>query len=202
MGVTFDRDIAMRHPERVLLTWDHPMVRDTVDTLLAHESGNACVARLSGGTPGLCLEALFVAEPTISSQWRADRFLPPTPIHVLIDVEGETTTVEEEALRDNLSATDAAILEMPQVTALVPQLLDTAREKAEGQTAPIVEAALAAMSRELEPVVQRLTELADLNPSVGMLEVEAAREQLRQLQGGLSTVRVRLDAVRLLVVGP
>ena len=50
--------------------------------------------------------------------------------------------------------------------------------------------------------MQRLTELADLNPSVGMLEVEAAREQLRQLQGGLSTVRVRLDAVRLLVVGP
>ena len=45
-------------------------------------------------------------------------------------------------------------------------------------------------------------ELAELNPAVGMLEVEAAREQLRQLQGGLSTVRVRLDAVRLLVVGP
>ena len=202
MGVTFDRDIAMRHPERVLLTWDHPMVRDTVDTLLAHESGNACVARFSGGTPGLCLEALFVAEPTISSQWRADRFLPPTPIHVLIDVEGETSTLDSEALRDNLAATDTAILAMPQVSALVPQLLDTARKKAEGQTAPIVEAALAAMHRELAPVVQRLAELAELNPSVGMLEVEAAREQLRQLQAGLGKVRVRLDAVRLLVVGP
>ena len=31
MGVTFDRDVALRHPERAFLSWDHPMVRDVLD---------------------------------------------------------------------------------------------------------------------------------------------------------------------------
>ncbi len=202
MGVTFDRETAMHHPERVLLTWDHPMVRDTVDTLLAHESGNACIARITGAVPGLYLEALFVAEPTISSRWRADRFLPPTPIRVLIDVEGELPDVDDKTLRDSLEATDAAILQVPQVGTLLPQLLDLAREKAEAQTAPIIENALAAMRRELEPAVQRLTALEKLNPAVTTQEVDAASEQLQQLNDGLGSVRVRLDALRLLVVGP
>ncbi|MEE3338127.1 MAG: RNA polymerase-associated protein RapA [Candidatus Latescibacterota bacterium] len=200
MGVTFDRQIALRHPERVLLTWDHPMVRDTVDTLLGHEHGNASVARVSGDKPGLCLEALFVAEPTVSRQWRADRFLPPTPIRVVIDVSGHVADFDIEP--GDLEPADPGILQMPQVSELVPRLLDSARERAEEQTEPIVDAASDRMRRELEPAVERLAALAKVNPSVSSQEVQAAHEQLRELSEGLAGVRVRLDALRLLVVGP
>ena len=58
------------------------------------------------------------------------------------------------------------------------------------------------MRRELEPAVERLAALAKINPSVSSQEVQAAHEQLRELSEGLAGVRVRLDALRLLVVGP
>lgn len=202
MGVTFDRDVALRHPERVLLTWDHPMVRDTVDTLLGHENGNAGVARLRGDDPGLYLQALFVAEPTIAAQWRADRFLPPTPIHVVVDMEGDDTGLSAAKVQAAIEAADPEILQMPQVAAMLPQLVDAARELAEAQTPPLVDAAIDSMRRELGPAVERLSELAVVNPAVSDDEVMAAQEQLRELDAGLRGIRLRLDALRLLVVGP
>ncbi len=201
MGVTFDRDIALRHPERVLLTWDHPMVGDTIDNLLGHENGNACVARLSGEDPGIYLQALFVAEPTVSRQWRADRFMPPTPLHVIVDMEGQDIDLSPDQVQAAAEPADPSILEMPQMGALLPQMVDAARELAEKQTPPIVDAALERMRRELEPAVERLVELAEVNPAVDEQEVEAGREQLRELDTGLRGIRLRLDALRLLVVG-
>ena len=52
MAVTFDRAAALEHPDRVLLTWDHPMVRDSIDALVAHEIGNASVASMQGDRTG------------------------------------------------------------------------------------------------------------------------------------------------------
>ncbi|MBT7858703.1 MAG: RNA polymerase-associated protein RapA [Gemmatimonadetes bacterium] len=201
MGVTFDRDIALRHPERVLLTWDHPMVGDTIDNLLGHENGNSCVARLAGDDPGIYLQALFVAEPTVSRQWRADRFMPPTPIHVVVDMGGQDTGLSADVVQAGVEPADPAILEMPQMSALLPQLVDAARELAEKQTPPIIDTALDNMRRELEPAVERLSQLAAVNPAVDEQEVEAGREQLRELDTGLRHIRLRLDALRLLVVG-
>ena len=123
MGVTFDRAIGLTHPERSLLTWDHPMVRDTVDGLLDHETGNASLAVLSGASsPGLLLEALFVAEPTLALQLRADRFLPPAPIRVVLNAEGEEASLEADIVQQ-LQAADPAVLDMPQVQQLLPALL-------------------------------------------------------------------------------
>ena len=53
MGVTFDRDVALRHPERAFLSWDHPMVRDVLDGLIEGAPGNASIARMEGRKPGL-----------------------------------------------------------------------------------------------------------------------------------------------------
>jgi hypothetical protein len=88
---------------------------------LAHETGNASIAKLTGPAPGLLLEALYVAETTLSEHLRADRFLPPTPIHVVIDISGEETDATD--LRQRLDATDSSALELPQVSELLPDLL-------------------------------------------------------------------------------
>ena len=97
MAVTFDRAVALAHPDRALLTWDHPMVRDCVDTLF--EVGNAGVAQCTGPQPGLMLEALYVAEPTVAQGLRADQFFPPTPIRVLVDMDGAEVEIDAGALR-------------------------------------------------------------------------------------------------------
>jgi len=204
MGVTFDRAIGLEHPERALLTWDHPMVRDTVDTLLAHETGNASIATLRGrgDPPGLLLEALYVAEPTLPKELRADRFFPPTPIRVVVDSAACEFSLDAEKAQAFLAATDSALLEHPQVSALLPILQARARELATERGPAIATAARESMRRELEPAVVRLADLATANPSIAPAELEVARAELATLDEGLMRVRVRLDGLRLIVVRP
>ena len=198
MAVTFDRAVALTHPDRALLTWDHPMVRDCVDTLF--EVGNAGVAQCTGPQPGLMLEALYVAEPTVAQGLRADRFFPPTPIRVLVDMDGAEVEIDAGVLRAKLEPTDSAVLEMPQVGELLPGLMERAREIALTRGPAIAQAARAEMRAELEPVVARLTELATVNPAVGAEEIAAAQSELAALDEGLQGVRVRLDGLRLILV--
>ena len=199
MGVTFDRATALAHPERVLLTWDHSMVRDTVDTLLQHERGNAAVAKLTDGAPGLLLEALYVAETTLAEHLRADRFLPPTPIRVVVDMSGEETAAID--LRHRLEAVDSSVLQLPQVGTLLPQLLEKARDIATDRGTEIAAAARQHMRDALEPAVLRLVELAQVNPAVGEEEISVARAELAALTEGLDGVRLRLGGLRLVLVG-
>jgi len=199
MGLTFDRATALAHPERILLTWDHPMVRDTLDTLLANETGNASVAQLKGSTPGLLLEALYVAETTLAEQIRADRFLPPTPIHIVVDMNGEKSAMGD--LRERLEVLDASVLELPQVGALLPDLLEKARYLATERGAEIAASARERMRSTLEPAVSRLVELAQVNSAVSKEEIAAAHAELALLTEGLEGVRLRLDGLRLVWVG-
>ena len=202
MAVTFDRETGLEHPERALLSWDHPMVRDTVDTLLAHETGNASVTSMGSDAPGLLLEALYVAEPTLPRELRADRFFPPTPIHVVLDISGQEAEFDRGATRDGLRRGDPGILEHPQVAERLPELLEQAREIAEVRAPATAVAAVAQMRRELQPMVARLTELAAVNESVSTAELEAARTELATLDAGLAGVRVRLEGLRLIVLTP
>ena len=204
MGVTFDRDLGMEHPERTLLTFDSQMVRDTVDNLLSHETGNACIAKLpSDGQPGVWLEAIFVAEPTVARDLRADRFFPPTPIRVVVDAQGDEVTLDPDEAHDRLVACDPALLEHQSIRALLGPLQEQARELAESRGPAVAEAAREEMLRELEPAVARLEDLARVHESATSAEeLEAAREELRALDAGLLEVRVRLDALRVILVMP
>ena len=202
MGVTFDRDIALEHPDRALLTWDHPMVRDSVDMLLTHEIGNASLARTAGRAPGLLLEALYVAEPTVAQALRADRFLPPTPVRVVIDSDGEEVELDLLDPDRQLEPIDSAALDLAQVDALLPELLARSREIAAERSSVIAATAREHMRNELVPTVTRLKELAKVNPSIGEGEIETASNLLTALDEGLARAKVRLDALRLILVVP
>ena len=204
MGVTFDRDLGIEHPERTLLTFDSPMVRDTVDNLLSHETGNACIAKFPNGPqPGVWLEAIFVAEPTVARDLRADRFFPPTPIRVVIDAQGNEVALDPDEAHDCLVACDPALLEHDSIQSLLGPLQEQARALAESRGPAIAESAREEMKRELGPAVARLEDLAQVHESsTSAEELEAARTELAALDTGLLEVRVRLDALRVILVMP
>ena len=202
--MTFDRGIGLKHPERSLLTLDHPMVRDTIDTLLAHETGNACIALLPlGQQRGLILEALFVAEPTVSRELRADRFFPQTPVRIVVDGQGREVELDAEKARFRLKPANAELLQHETVLPLVQPLQERARALAETKGPAIAAAAREQMQRELRPAVARLADLSLVNPSDDVTEELAlARERLAALDRGLQDFRIRLDALRVILVVP
>lgn len=201
MSVTFDRETGLTHPERVLLGFDHPMVRDTVDSLLASEQGNATLVRTKGETPGWFLEAVHVVEPTVAQALRADRFFPPTPVRVIVDAASAEVKLDVEALRAGFEAVDAGLLAIPEVAQRIPDLVAEAKRIAVERAPAVADQARRRMNDELTPVVDRLAELAAVHPTVAP-ELDAARAERHALDDGLARFRVRLEGLRLIVVTP
>ncbi len=197
MAFTFDRAVGLEHPERVLLTWDHPMVRDTVDEILSRESGNASTGAIAGEAQGLWLEALFVVEPTAARELRADRFLPPTPVRAAADATG--APVDPIAAGTTLRPIAAELLENDAIQERIADMVAAARARAEAEVPAITREAVARMRAELDPVVARLEQLAAHESEVARTELAAAQAERETLTAALATARVRLDALRLVV---
>lgn len=203
--VTLDRDLALRHEEPLFLSWDHPMIHEAMDQLLAAERGNACagVWRDPLNAPELLLEVIFVLECPVPAALRIEEFLPPTPLRLVVDGEfNELSDVysHEQLQQDTLPLDDGAVnallhyhretleamLEVAEITAQMRQhdLLGDIHEQARAVLDQQIHALQ--LHRQCQPGV-RGPELAAL---------QARREGLDQL---FSSTTLHLDALRLVV---
>ncbi len=203
MAFTFDRQLGLKHPERILMTWDHPMLQDILDDQLSNETGNAAVAHAIGDRPGLLLRAIYIVEPTLPASARADRFLPATPVEVFVDAAGHEFVPAGPL---DLRPTSVPIQDNPQVVERLLMLIDRARALAEARAPEIAEGARKCMRAELGPTVERLRELTAIQrpasnaAAAPNAECKAAETELDYLDLGLQQVRTRLDALCLVLV--
>jgi ATP-dependent helicase HepA len=170
--VTCAREHALVREDVQFLTWDHPLVTGALDLLLGSEKGNCSLGHAQiGKSTAPQLEAVYVLECIAPQELHVDRFLPPTPIQVV--VEGE----------------DAE------------SLLAQAQELAEKQVPEIVKRARQEMETQLKGELTRLKELKKVNPSVRKQEIELLVDQHRGLDRHLANARLRLDAIRVRLTG-
>ncbi len=207
MTVTCDRQKALSREDVQFLTWDHPLVTGALDLLLGSEKGNSSFAKWPDTkAAGIYVETVHVLECIAPSPLHVDRFLPPTPLRVLVDHRGDDigATLSTEAMRQHLKNGDAYPL-IDQVEFredLLPALLEKSASIAERMVpATIAEARKAAATR-LEQEIVRLRELHKVNPSVRPEEVALLIEQKASLDRHLAGARLRLDSVRLIRRGP
>ena len=205
--VTCDRRRALSREDIQFLTWDHPLVTGALDLVLGSEKGNSSFARWpDAGTVAVYLEAIYLLECVAPPALHADRFLPPTPVRVLVDHRGADAggAIAPETLARHLKNGDAyALLDRSEVRdELIPRLLDRAQDLARRRVPGIVAQARQAMAAQLEHELTRLKALRKVNRSVRIEEVELLGEQQRALDGHLAGARLRLDAIRLIQRGP
>src|SRR5204862_5638567 len=86
MVVTCDRNRALSREDVGFLTWDHPMVTGAMDLLLGAETGNCSFAVLPAANERtMLLELIFVLEVIAAPRLHVDRFLPLTPVRLVIN---------------------------------------------------------------------------------------------------------------------
>ena len=175
--------------------------------LTSGELGAAAVTVCS--QPGLrtgtvFLEALFVTECPAPRGLEIQRYLPPTCLRFLLDTQGEDQaarfTHEQLAglcLARNHKLADTVI--KSQAERLKP-LLAHAEQLAQAEGVQLASTARQRMQDELEAEQQRLGALARVNPNVREDEIERIVVRRELLAAHLQDVRVRLDAVRLVVM--
>jgi ATP-dependent helicase HepA len=205
LAITYDRGEALAREDVAFLTLDHPMVRGAVDLILGSSEGTVgFVEWRDAPGRGFALDAVFVLEATAPGRLHLDRFLPPAPVRVLVDAAGEDIS----HLLPRLDASDleqvpTGLLEEhhAQFERLVPRLLEAAARQAGFKESVLKKDAHKEAERRLGAERDRLRDLMAVNPSVSRADVEAADRLLRETAGHIAAAELRLDAVRLVILG-
>ena len=207
LTVTCDRQRALAREDVQFLTWDHPLVTGALDMLLGSEKGNSSFAKWPDSkTSGLYIEAIYLLECIAPPPLHVDRFLPPTPLRVLVDHRGNDagSSITPETLARHLKNGDAyALLDQAEVREdLLPGLIAKAHAIASRQVPAIVATARQEMAVRLDHEIARLAELQKVNRSVRAEEIDLLVQQQRALDQHLAASRLRLDAIRVIQRGP
>jgi ATP-dependent helicase HepA len=207
LTITCDRQRALAREDVQFLTWDHPLVTGALDLLLGSEQGNSSFARWPDAkSSGLYLEAIYLLECIAPPQFHLDRFLPPTPIRVMVDHRGRDmgAALPQQALSRLLKNGEGhGWLERPDIREVtLPRLLEQTRDLADQQVGAFVTQARQTMKARLEQETARLRDLQKVNRSVRDEEIAALVQQQEALDQYLGAARLRLDALRLIHRGP
>jgi ATP-dependent helicase HepA len=207
-GVTFavNRADALAREDMQFISWEHPMVSAAMDLIVSSETGNAVVSVVKH--PDLragqfLLECLFIVECSAPAELQIGRFLPPTPIRILVDQSQQDLTdqIGHEGLQETGKSFDkqkiAAFLSGQRT--LLTQILHSAEAQAQARMQVLVSAALNLMLESLAAEIKRLVRLKKANPSIKAEEIEQLKDFTMLAHESIQAAQLRLDAVRFVI---
>jgi ATP-dependent helicase HepA len=205
--ITFNRDSALACENYQLLTWDHPMVRESMELILTDEIGNASIGLLKN--PALpvgtfFLECLYTLAAMAPSKLQLGRYLPTTPVRVLVDAKGNDleNKISEQVLDSQVVPVkkQMALQLTKALSAQIAPLVGKAEHHAQNKISVIQSKALTNMVSNLSDEQQRLIALAAINPSVRQEEIDFIALQQQELTHYINNAQLKFEAVRLIVV--
>ena len=204
--VTFDRQLALAREELEFLTWDHPMIRQGIDLIASGDIGKAAMAllvnkQLPAGT--LLVELIYMIESQSPKGLQLNRFLPPTPVRLLLDSKGNDLAgqVNFDTLQNKLKllSKDIANKMVKMARPNIEQLIKLGEHKmTEIAQAKIREASKLA-DQTLSTELNRLIALKAVNKNIRQVEIDALEKQRVLSLEELSKASWRLDSLRVIV---
>ena len=204
--MSLKRTKALHDEQMMFLSWEHPLVSGMMDELLSTEKGNASFAiYVDEDSRTFLLETIFVAECAAVQELQVSRYLPSTPVRLVVNhkLEDLTDKFSEEEFLENLEEGEPhRVLDLPQVVdGLIPGMLEKSTELAELLKAQITEEALKAVNEKETEAIERLKALAKVNPSVTAEDIKALEDQRDRLNDAIANTIIRMDAVRFIWKG-
>ncbi|MFC0180619.1 RNA polymerase-associated protein RapA [Thorsellia kenyensis] len=205
--VTFQREKALVREDAQFLTWEHPFIRNGLDTVLAGDSGSTAMAALVNPKMPIgsfFVECIFVVETQSPRYLQLTRFMPPTPIRLLIDMHGQSIqdSVPFAALNKKLKPINRKTAQkfikviQNQIKPLVSKAEDLSNEK----LPLIIESATNEAKLALNLEINRLEALSKINKTVREDEIETLKSHKSLILSHLNEANIRLDAIRVIVV--
>lgn len=205
--ITFDRSTALAQEDIQFLSWDHPMVQGTLDIVTNDTMGNSAAAllfnkQLPAGS--YFVEFIYVAEASAPKALQLGRYLPATPIRLLLEKTGKNLAPNVPFDNFNrqlkpIGRQNAAKL-VSALQSTIHPLIAKAQAYAEAQLAHIQQDALQKMQSQLQSQIDRLQALAKINPSVREEEISHLQQNQTQLADYINKARIKFDAIRVIVV--
>ena len=204
--ITVDRKIALVREDMQFLTWEHPMVSAAMDLVKSSATGNAAISIVKHNhldAAQFLLEVLFIVECSAPVQLQIARFLPPTPIRILIDQQCNDLTNQIE--HDSFIETEQPI-EVAQLSGFlgnqrgqINKMLKIAEEKARHTMLDLVNKSCRTMLDVQGNELKRLGRLKKVNPNIKEEEIEGLKDIIQASYDNIQASRLKLDAARLVI---
>jgi len=206
MTITANRACALAREEIQFLTWEHPLVTAAMDMVLSSETGNATISvikhpELRGGQ--FLLECLFIVECSAPAELQIGRFLPHTPIRILIDQTQKDLT--EFIAHSDLEETGQTFDKQQILSFLnkqrqpITKLLTAAEHIADTLKQQLIDEATKAMLDSLSTEIKRLVRLQKVNSTIKSEEIEQLKDMTLLAHENIQAAQLRLDAVRFVI---
>uniref|UniRef100_UPI004047FE8C RNA polymerase-associated protein RapA n=1 Tax=Vibrio anguillarum TaxID=55601 RepID=UPI004047FE8C len=205
--ITFDRDTALSREDMNFISWEHPMIQGGIDLLMSEGVGTSAVSLLKNkalpvGT--LLLELIYVVDAQAPKRSGISRFLPQTPIRLMMDARGNdlSAQVEFESFNRQLSPVNRHLASklVTSVQNDVHSLIAASESQVVSRVEAIREQAQKEMQSILNGELERLLALKAVNPNIRDEEISAIEEQINELSGYIGKAQFQLDSLRLIVV--
>ncbi|WP_369308536.1 RNA polymerase-associated protein RapA [Providencia rettgeri] len=205
--ITFDREQALSREDAQFISWEHPIIRNGLDLVLSGDTGSCAVSLLKNkalpvGT--LLTELIYVVEAQAPKNLQISRFLPATPVRLLIDLKGNnlSSQVEFESFNRQLNAINRHMASklVNAVQNEVHSVLRLSEPMVEKEAKLLIESAKEAADKALTMELSRLEALKAVNPNIRDEELDIIEDERQQLMTNIDQATWRLDAIRLVIV--
>ena len=206
LTVTWNRQQALEREDMAFMSWEHPLVSGIMESVTSSGLGKAALASMSvkalpAGT--LLLEALYTVHCPAPESLQLSRFLPVSPVRLLVDVNGRdlSATLPHDRLNDmcsNIRRRTAQSI-VPQIRPQVETMVDHAERLSAPHLEPLRTAALDGLRQHLEPEIQRLESMKQVNPAIREEEIAFFREQLAAAESAIGQASLSLEGIRVIV---
>lgn len=204
--VTFSREKALAREDMQFLTWEHPMVTESMEMIRHTEVGNATIVTISIKSlppASLLLESYFTIDTVAPKVLQLQQYLPIAPLRSLLDAEGRDLT--KAVPHDKLNALcspinkDAAHAIASQVRPHIESMYGNARKLVEPRLLQMRNIAREKVIRHLSAEKQRLLALQKLNTTIRNDEIEFIESRLNASLQYLDRADIQLQALRLII---
>lgn len=204
--VTLDRLKALSRDDIEFLSWEHPMVLESMEILTKSDMGNATVATLSvkGLKPGtLLLETFFTFESIAPKSLQLNRYISSEPVRRLIDSGGkDLSAVVSHAALNQLSQPlkrKVARQVLEQVKAPLSNMVELSQQLIADEIEPLKQQAKDKATTILMAEIERLNYLKQINSAVREDEIVALSEQLKDCLVHIDKAQLQLQGVKLVI---
>ncbi|GAB5452025.1 MAG: RNA polymerase-associated protein RapA [Halioglobus sp.] len=204
--VTFNRERALAREDMEFLTWEHPMLQESMEMVYATELGNAAIGTLKlNGVPAgtMLLEVLYTVNCVAPRELGLERYLSVNPIRLLVDARGKNLAevVPHERLNALIEKVKkpTALAIIKQVRSEVEAKMALAQTLAQAELEGTLARAQTRMRDSLGAELQRLRALSAHNPSIRDDEIAHLEYRIEECAVHIQHASLQLQALRLII---
>ena len=204
--VTFNRHKALRREDMEFLSWEHPMVTESMEMILNSEFGNTAVGVIAvrGLAKGaLLIETWYAVKVIADKKLQLERYLPAFPNRCLLDnnFKDYTKALSHDKINTLVTCVPkkTALSIVKQTRPILENVLSRSQAWADQMLGNIKTDAIDNMTKTLSAERARLKSLQQVNNNIRDEEITHIDTHIARSHASIERATFQLQSIRVLV---